>query len=693
MNSATLYRHIIPLALALAATAPADASVLDPVSRLYAASAAAGPQSRTETDYEPMIIRLTEDRGEDALKEQGVVIFHRRGDMVLACVPREIAGDIEHFPFIGRASLGRRASALLDKARKATNADLAESMPQWPYTGSGVTVGMADIGFDPGHVAFRGRIAAVSYYDEENAGRMHTADAAEIAALDSDAPAEHHATHVAGILAGGDMSVPYYGIARGARLVATTSALSDVGILAGVEDIIAEAKAAGQPAVVNLSLGSNIGPHDGTDLFCRYLDLCAAEAAILISAGNHGGDNMSAELAFTADETVRSVMLESTYWNDLNLLNGVVDLWADDATPVDVRVRVWDLYEKCDAYVSPWISLAGDNVAQHLIDSETDEDFGRLFYGKIACAGEVNPDNDRFNLTVMSGLNCIEAYPERSWPRHYIVLDYRSAPGVRADACIESAMKFRSGGEACPVVTGSPRLSINSMACGHNIICVGSSTTRDTAPLLSGGESSWAGFVNAGTVSGFSSYGTTFDGRDLPHFCAPGAYVVSAFSGPCLRNAPEQMSIMAAESKAAPGNYYYAECGTSMAAPHAAGIFALWLEAEPTLTPSELLEIAVSTVSEHGVDIADPRTGAGVIDAAAGLRLILDRAGIDDGDVSSELITVRRIDGRVVVGGVSDDARIEVFDMTGRRVGRDALPQSPVVVRVTDGRVSAVRKI
>ena len=76
-----------------------------------------------------------------------------------------------------------------------------------------------------------------------------------------------------------------------------------------------------------------------------------------------------------------------------------------------------------------------------------------------------------------------------------------------------------------------------------------------------------------------------------------GAMIVSSLSRHYHALHPEVESRVAAASNAAAGHLYYAEAGTSMATPHAAGIFALWLQADPTLTGPELREIAIASAS------------------------------------------------------------------------------------------------
>ena len=81
---------------------------------------------------------------------------------------------------------------------------------------------------------------------------------------------------------------------------------------------------------------------------------------------------------------------------------------------------------------------------------------------------------------------------------------------------------------------------------------------------------------------------------------------------------------------------YSAESGTSMAAPTVTGTIALWLEADPTLTPAELKDIICRSARTDSFTEAKPdQFGNGKIDAKRGLELVLLR-GTAIGDISEE---------------------------------------------------------
>lgn len=677
-------------------TASASEPVLDPMARIARHSRAVRHAARPLTlgdtaadtaatatqTYLPMILKLAPGADAADLAAAGVVVLNHRAELMLACVPTDRLDSIAGLGIVQRASLSRPAHALLDRAAAATGAAAVVDglAAELPYTGRGVVAGFADIGFDPGHATFGSRVVGLTHIDDTLATVERRLGAADIATYTTDNPRQYHATHVAGILAGSGDGTAYRGAAPGADIFATTSLLYDTGILAGVEDIIDYAHSHGQPAVVNLSLGSAIGPRDGSDLFCQYLDRCAAEVPIVMSSGNDGDSYIGIHHTFSDEQPTVSVMLSEHIDWTYNYLQGYCDAWSADSRPAELAFAVFDIVDR--RIVHRTRHIGGDTLA--VIDASTDPDFARYYAGQIIAAGEVNAENGRYNLLTAFNLASTEQVSGHRWARYYLCVDIHGDPGTHIDFTPDgnSLLLDPVGGAQNLVGRGDNSLSISSMACGKNTICVGSATTRDSAPLLDGGTKQWTDYVTDHTVSAFTSYGTAADGRRLPHFCAPGAYVVSAASRYYLAEFPAKMAAVNARG-ATDGNYFFADCGTSMASPHAAGIFALWLEADPTLAPADLLDIAIATASTDGIDPADPRAGAGIIDAAAGLRYILTHNGLDLPDALARP-RARRIDRRLLIDPAGAEIlSVGAYDITGRAVDPNDLPAGPVVVRIT----------
>jgi subtilisin family serine protease len=157
-----------------------------------------------------------------------------------------------------------------------------------------------------------------------------------------------HGTMVAGVAAGGGVAdAAARGVAPGADLVFVSTPASGAGALAAMTEI-AEAvdfvlrTAGDQPCVVNVSLGDDLGPRDGTSPVERMFDeMLAARPgrAIVVAAGN------AHEARTHLVGTVGGASATSTFFCDApaaSARNAVLEIWYD-ALPADdpgIAVRI-----------------------------------------------------------------------------------------------------------------------------------------------------------------------------------------------------------------------------------------------------------------------------------------------------------------------------------------------------------------
>src|SRR5207253_5867659 len=106
--------------------------------------------------------------------------------------------------------------------------------------------------------------------------------------------------HVAGIAAGdgsAGSAFQYAGVAPEADIIAVKGGdfgFSTLDIITGIQYIFARADRLGRPAVVNLSLGTLFGPHDGTEAEEQAIDSISGPGHLVVIAAGNSGSNPTA---------------------------------------------------------------------------------------------------------------------------------------------------------------------------------------------------------------------------------------------------------------------------------------------------------------------------------------------------------------------------------------------------------------
>lgn len=659
--------------LALLAYLTASASVADPRTRLETARIAREAAMRKAraaegepTLYTSLIVRFDSD---DDLRritdELGGVIFHTRGDMALCCIPRDKVEELSHGSYVDSYAIARKASANCDRQRQGMRVSGIKDgagVPLLPVTGKGVVAGICDIGVDPSHIAFKDRLGLVSTYVDSLAIREVWAPGSSLdtgAELRPDTDDDWHGTHVLNIVGGSDTGTPYYGVATGSVLAASRSYLTDVAMLAGIEDILAYAKERGMPCVVNLSVGSYLGPHDGSDLINRYLSLLGREAVIIFSAGNNGNGKESLRHTLGPDSpgtadglpTAGTMWESSKTWDGFNVI-GAMDIWSADAQTCDVRIVVWDQVDRKFLYRTDWFGPAtGKAEGDAVFDAADAPETAVLLKGsRVNVAWGISPENGRYSIAIDFAMISEATLPGTAWARYVMGWEVRGRGGFSFDACTDGIQTFMRNYGTPGKIDGSSVLSISNLCCSDAVIGVGAWSTRNTAPVWgSDKEQTFSFGLDAPAV--FSSYGILRDGRVMPDVCAPGNTVVSAISNAYIAAHPDDGTIAHRQTVDGKEYSWAQQCGTSMASPAVAGVIALWMQAHPDLDVNTARMVAAETAYIPG-DGANPRWGAsGAIDARAGLDKLNEMAGIG-----------------AITPDTAADGPAEYFDLTGRRI-------------------------
>jgi len=179
------------------------------------------------------------------------------------------------------------------------------------------------------------------------------------------------------------------------------------------------------------------------------------------------------------------------------------------------------------------------------------------------------------------------------------------------------------------------------------------------------------GTIAGGTMTSFSSYGPTYDGRLKPDISAPGQNVISTVSSFTNQNLSGMVTSVDFNGR----NYkFYPLSGTSMSSPMVTGIVALMLQADPTLTPAQIKEIIKVTAREDirtGVipDSGSYRWGWGKINAWKAIKMCA--TGIKEIHAAGD-ITIYPNPSSGIIYFMNDDPqtafKVSVYDMVGKKI-------------------------
>lgn len=572
-------------------------------------------------------------------------------------VPASKVRDLAAMPEVHYIDFGNTYELKLDLAREGSYVDDVHKGFDWEGTnmsfdGSNVVTGLMDVGIDPNHQMFLSAAGTprVKVAYNLNTGQM-AITARDVSRFTTDSSSDTHGTHVAGIMAGraypdgnyyptksatqgtsttADGPIPFYGVATGSDIVMCGGQFSDANIVSGVQAVIDYAEQKGLPAVVNLSLGNNWGPHDGTSALSSALSRLGEKAIICIAAGNEGDENLSATKVLTAADPTMKTFIEG------NCSSGF-DIWVSDDRPVTVTLACYNTSTRELTPLST-ISEAGDKV------SSTGTTFSSFMKGSYTMTSEVNRLNNRYHVAVSGTFS-----PTGSGKNVAIIVEGQDGQqvwfyGYGNHADTGKGTCFSSNSVA-GYTKGTPNGTISDLATGKNLIAIGAWSTRTTWSTYAGSyRYTGTGYV-VGETSPFSSYGVISTGASLPIVCAPGANIISSLSRYYTGSKTEadlkgSISAKITHATASKTSYWGPMQGTSMATPFAAGVVALWLQADPTLKAQDVISIMQATADDPFTGIPAnmvnkekrAKWGAGKLNALQGIKEVLRRksAGIQD---------------------------------------------------------------
>ncbi|MBR4378640.1 MAG: S8 family serine peptidase, partial [Prevotella sp.] len=583
-----------------------------------------------------------------SLQALGIEIRLQVGRMLILTVPAESLMALDDIDEIESVSADQMNQLMNNVAREkshvnevATTAEaVSHNLPQ-AYTGKGVLLGIIDSGIDYNHAAFRNadgstriKLALVLSMETDNYDEYTSPE--DIEQLTSDKVSSSHGTHVAGI-AGGSIveGLDKQGMAPEADLMlcGLGDYLYDSYIISAITRMFDFAKEQGQPCVVNLSLGYSCFFHDGTSseivqcLKEYYKTEENKKGRIIVLAGcNFAGCHSAIYTTLPEADSdgynLKTVLGEDgkdTYEGmEVNRYSSIENFFYNiDGSEFDVELKVVD-------------TITGQ------VYTLDEKPLYTTYYTKVSEIDKTSTTSYLNNKYYIG----YDSYSTRLFHEPNLKLAYfvkgQAGKIFRAiDGRITKSSGYHSYG--LPGYTdGGDNGAFSVDICCEEAIGVGVYYSATSYMDINGNIQQYRDESQLDKIVHFSSWGTDDNGMNHPDVVAPGAGVCSAYNNYDAdyidakgEFRPEMSADLTDGVNLFGRNHYYGvKEGTSMAAPHVAGIIALWLQAKPDMTYADVRTLIQQT-SYNDDYTTNPelipsgnviQAGAGKIDALAGLQ-------------------------------------------------------------------------
>lgn len=601
-------------------------------------------------EYLSAFVKVSNAIDETQFNKLGVIVGTKAGNIWTVRIPKYNMVAFIKLSGIEYIELDRPVRQLMDSARYYTHVDSVTNGIglNMPYTGKGVVVGISDNGFDYTHPAFYDttyslsrikRVWIQSLSGNPPAGYSYGAEFTDTTSILNrkydDTKQGSHGNMVASIAAGSGMGSKnnrlYRGVAYEADLVMVTGpttyldwrAMNMTTLIDGFNYTFKYAQSVGKPAVINVSLGSLVGPRDGTSLFSQACDNLTGPGKILVFAAmNLGGTKVHVKKSFTPTDTVLSTLIPNLTV-DNGLHKNYIDIWGDSLKSFCLKFAMYkngsvinsSAVYCLDNSVKDFFLIGSDNDTCYITLTTKQQENNKKPHATFEIYTKTKDTLMLSAIATNGDVHMWQEYFDTSWNTYY---------GA-----------FLGNGTG--LIDGDDHFTIGEVNCIKSAITVGASVSKMYWKTVNNVTLYNPTYTSHGTLAPYSSHGPDINGRMKPDITAPGGMIAGATSSydpVFLPGGPRYSSFVVSKYVSPLNNrtYYYGiGQGTSFASPVVSGIVALMLQVNPSLSPERIKNLLYKTAFKDNFTTPSPNPalwGAGKINGYAAVKEAILTAGI-----------------------------------------------------------------
>ncbi|MEQ8908072.1 MAG: S8 family serine peptidase [Vicingaceae bacterium] len=504
------------------------------------------------------------------------------------------------------------------------------------YTGKGVLVGIIDSGIELDHGDFQDSLGntrvlhvwdqGVPYNPTYQAGNYTYGvewDAVEIdngiSTHDDKASEFGHGSNVSGAAVSNGLATGNFkGVAPEAGIISVATDFNKPNwlqtMVEATDYIFKKADTLNMPVVINASVGTYLGSHDGKDIAARMIDQLIKQKngrAFVCAAGNAGTFN------FHLQHQPNQDTLFSWFESHPQMFSGLggvyFELWSDtsDFNQMQFAIGADRIYpvNQFEFRGRTAFATAQNRLNQTYLDSIISVDGNLLAYVSTFVTESqgrykmevaiVNPDSNQYRFRFEStGNGKVDIWSSFSLFRHSNIIG-DNLPSLNQFPAMQHYQK-----------PDSLQSMVSSFSCLPSVITVGNYVNRSTYVDVSGTPRQFN--VTPGEISINSSLGPNREGYLKPDISSAGDYMFSAG-----RLATINQAIQSNPAKVSQDSLHFRNGGTSMASPTVAGMLALLFEKCSNLSYSDVKGKLISTARTDAFtqNLPNPKWGYGKADA------------------------------------------------------------------------------